>query len=363
MMNPLTRGLVSVAGFAAGLIILSACTGKSSTAGSAAAADPVMGDSVRASGPQDKRWAIVIHGGAGSLERSIPAELRTGIERGLNAAADAGTAVLARGGTSLDAVEAAVRVLEDDENFNAGRGAVLTREGTAELDASIMDGSNLKCGAVAGVKTVKNPISFARRIMQETPHILFAGPGAERLADQFSVPRVDPTYFITPRRQEQLRKKMGELGLPVSSASPVREKTTDLTCGTVGCVAIDMNGHIAAATSTGGMTAKMPGRIGDSPIIGAGNYACDKSIGISCTGTGEQYIRNVAAHEVASLVRYAGDPLTKAARVVLTERLEIDDGGMIAIDREGHIIAFTTTGSMPRVIEGSGLPRIVKIWE
>lgn len=363
MMNPLTRGLVSVVGLTVGLLALGACAAKTSSGGSTPAADPVVGDVARASGVQGQRWAIVIHGGAGALERTMPTELRLGIERGLHAAADAGSAVLARGGTSLDAVEAAVRVLEDDENFNAGRGAVLTREGTAELDASIMDGANLRCGAVAGAKTVRNPISFARRIMQETPHILFAGPGAEKLADEFAVPRVDPSYFITPRRQDQLRKKMGELGLPVSSVTPIREKATDQTCGTVGCVAIDIHGHVAAATSTGGMNAKMPGRVGDSPIIGAGNYACDQSIGISCTGTGEQYIRNVAAHETASLVRYAGYPLARAARTVLTERLEVDDGGLIAIDKDANIVAYTTTGSMPRAIEGSGLPRIVKIWE
>lgn len=348
------------------LTLLGACAAKPGNTGAgagAAAADPVLGESLSVTSEASGRWAIVIHGGAGSLDRNLPADRRAAIESGLNRAMDAGKAVLTKGGTSVDAVEAAVRVLEDDENFNAGRGAVLTREGVAELDASIMDGSTLKCGAVAGVRTVKNPIGLARRVMQETNHVLFTGAGAEQLAQSLGVERVEPSYFVTPVRQEQLKKKMQELGLPVSMIGSQRTKNTELTSGTVGCVAMDVRGHLAAATSTGGLNAKMAGRVGDSPIIGAGNYANDKSAAISCTGTGEQYIRHVAAHDVASLVRYAGRPLDQAARIVLTERLDVDDGGMIAMDAGGHVVAYTTTGCMPRAIEGSGVARVVKIWE
>lgn len=302
-------------------------------------------------------WAIVIHGGAGMLDRSMPAQTKNRYEQGLISALDAGRAILAGGGSSLDAVEAAVRSLEDNDLFNAGRGAVLTRAGTCELDASIMDGRTLKCGAGAGLRTVKNPITFARRVMEQTPHILFTGDGAEQLAGTLGLERVDPSYFVTPRRQEQLEKRMKELGLAAT------ESDSSLTRGTVGCVAIDIRGDIAAATSTGGMTAKMPGRVGDSPIIGAGCYANNATLGVSCTGTGEQFIRHVAAHDLSALVRYTGVSLDEAARVVLTERLEIDDGGLIAIDRAGKVVAATTTGCMPRAwARGDGSTHL-QIWD
>lgn len=303
------------------------------------------------------QWAIVIHGGAGMLDRSMPAEMKLRYEQGLTDALNAGRTILASGGTSLDAVEAAVRSLEDNELFNAGRGAVLTRAGTCELDASIMDGRTLKCGAGAGLRTVRNPITFARRVMEQTPHILFTGDGAEAVATQLGVERVDPAYFITPRRREQLDKRMTELGL--TAARP----DNSLTRGTVGCVAIDVRGDIAAATSTGGMTAKMPGRVGDSPIIGAGCYANNATLGVSCTGTGEQFIRHVAAHELSSLVRYKGLTLAQAANVVLTERLELDDGGLIAIDRSGNIVASTTTGCMPRAWARADGATHLQIWD
>jgi beta-aspartyl-peptidase (threonine type) len=303
------------------------------------------------------KWAIVIHGGAGMLDRSMPADLKLRYEQGLTSALQAGRTILAAGGSSLDAVEAAVRSLEDNELFNAGRGAVLTRAGTCELDASIMDGRTLKCGAGAGLRTVRNPITFARRVMEQTPHILFTGDGAETVATHLGVERVDPGYFITPRRREQLDKRLKELGL---TAAPSDDS---LTRGTVGCVAIDIRGDIAAATSTGGMTAKMPGRVGDSPLIGAGCYANNATLGVSCTGTGEQFIRHVAAHDLSALVRYKGLTLEQAASVVLTERLEIDDGGLIAIDRAGNIVATTTTGCMPRAWARSDGATHLQIWD
>lgn len=307
------------------------------------------------------RWAIVIHGGAGMLDRSMPESERQAYHDSLDRALSAGETILKSGGTSLDAVEASVRVLEDDPRFNAGRGAVLTRDGTCELDASIMNGRTLACGAVAGAKTVKNPISFARRIMQETPHILFTGDGAERLAASMGVERADPAYFITPRRQEQLEKKMRELAQPKTSAAT--HAPSDVTQGTVGCVALDIRGDLAAATSTGGMTAKMPGRVGDSPIIGAGCYANNVSLGVSCTGTGEQFIRNAAAHELSSLVRYQSLSLADAASIVLNQRLDPDDGGLIAIDREGRIVMVTTTGCMPAASSDWRGRRTFRMWD
>jgi beta-aspartyl-peptidase (threonine type) len=268
----------------------------------------------------------------------------------------------------MDAVEAAVRTFEDNELFNAGKGAVLTRAGTCELDASIMDGKTLKAGAVAGAKTVKNPISFARLIMERTPHILFAGEGAEALAGQFGVERVDPSYFITPRRKEQLEKKLKEMGIAGIAdggygIADVRRGLPDSEAGTVGCVALDVHGNIAAATSTGGMTAKMPGRVGDSPIIGAGCYANNATLGVSCTGTGEQFIRHVAAHELSALVRYKGLTLEEAMRVVLNERLDPDDGGMIAIGRDGTIAMMMTTGCMPRAAADSNGKFEIGMWD
>lgn len=328
----------------AGLVMLSACSSvpRQSQSDAELRARTVTG-----------RWAIVVHGGAGMLDRDMPQAEKDAYRAGLEGAVRAGEEILKRGGSSLDAVEAAVRVLEDDPRFNAGRGAVLTRSGACELDASIMDGRTLACGAVAGARSVRNPISFARRIMQETPHVLFAGDGAEKLAAEFAarggapvVELVDPSYFITPKRMEQLDRKMREM-MGTHRTSSLGSGSEELPRGTVGCVALDTAGDIAAATSTGGMTAKMPGRVGDSPIIGAGCYANNITLGVSCTGTGEQYIRHAAAHELSSLVRYRGLPLNEAARVVLNERLDPDDGGLIAIDREGAIVMMTTTGCMP----------------
>lgn len=331
-------------------------------------------------GPRDSvsavqgRWAIAIHGGAGMLDAAMPESAKAEFRAGLEAALDAGRAVLQSGGKSLDAVEAAIRILEDHPLFNAGRGAVLTREGVAELDASIMEGRTLKCGAVCGVRRVKSPISLARRVMQDTPHAFFSGAGAEQLAVAWGAEMVDPAYFITPRRRQQLDDRMKELGLPPAPPSPGlprAEANNSLPSrplggdakGTVGCVALDIHGDLAAATSTGGMTAKMPGRIGDSPIIGAGTYANNESLAVSCTGTGEQFMRHVAAHELSSLVRYAGLSLPDAADTVLTKRLDPDDGGLIAIDRQGRIVMKTTTGCMPRASADSTGARTLAIWD
>ncbi len=350
------------------LLCLAACV----LAGCAAAPQATLPRPVAVSGVQG-RWAIAIHGGAGMLDPAMPEPMKAEYRAALGSALAAGETILSSGGASLDAVEAAVRVLEDHPLFNAGRGAVLTREGVAELDASIMEGRTLKCGAVCGVRTVKNPISLARRVMQDTPHAFFSGAGAEELARGWSLERVDPGYFVTPRRREQLELKMKELGLPPPPPSPGLPRAEgsgrsgiadagDAT-GTVGCVALDIHGDLAAATSTGGMTAKMPGRIGDSPIIGAGTYANNETLAVSCTGTGEQFMRHVAAHELSSLVRYARLPLTDAVDTVLTRRLDVDDGGLIAIDRQGQIVMQTTTGCMPRASADSSGARTVAMWD
>jgi len=310
-------------------------------------------------------WSIVIHGGAGMLDKAMPDDQKAAYRAGLTDALNAGKAILAKGGTSLAAAEAAVLTLEDNELFNAGKGAVLTRAGTCELDASIMDGRTLKAGAAAGLTTVKNPIRFARLIMELTPHILFAGEGAEKLAAEFGAERVDPAYFITPRRQQQLEQKLKQFAPAASGSSHSSAFTPhpSLSSGTVGCVALDTHGNIAAATSTGGMTAKMPGRIGDSPIIGAGCYANNATLGVSCTGTGEQFIRHVVAYDLAALVKYKGLSLREAARVVLTERLDPDDGGLIAIGRDGTIVMMTTTGCMPRAAADSSGKLEIGIWD
>lgn len=350
-------GLIGLAAAAVVLVVMAGCVGNG---------ERPLGKERPISAVTGK-WAIVVHGGAGMLDKDMSEEMQAAYRAGLTTAIDAGKRVLASGGSSLDAVEAAVRTFEDNELFNAGKGAVLTRAGTCELDASIMEGRTLKCGAVAGAKTVQHPISFARQIMERTPHILFTGEGAERLAGEFGVERVDPSYFITPRRKEQLDRKMKELGLVRADGAGQRpevgEPAPDGAMGTVGCVALDVHGNIAAATSTGGMTAKMPGRVGDSPIIGAGCYANNASLGVSCTGTGEQYIRHVAAHELSALVRYTGLSLEEAARVVLNDRLDPDDGGLIAIGRDGTIVMMMTTGCMPRAAADSGGRFEVGIWD
>jgi beta-aspartyl-peptidase (threonine type) len=242
-------------------------------------------------------WRLVIHGGAGVIERArMSPEEDAAIRAALNRSLDAGSAVLARGGSAVDAVEAAVRVLEDDPHFNAGRGSVLTYEGNVEMDASIMDGSNRNAGAVTGVSTTRNPITLARRVMEHSPHVFLSGDGADEFARAQGLPQEPQDYFITPERRRQLEELR---------ARPSAEHfDVHLKYGTVGAVAMDQDGHVAAATSTGGLTGKRWGRIGDSPIIGAGTYADDRSCAVSATGAGEYFIRLGVAHEICTQIRY-----------------------------------------------------------
>lgn len=305
--------------------------------------------------------AIAIHGGAGTIRRGdltpeLEAEYRAALEQALRA----GYAVLEAGGSSLDAVVAAIVVMEDSPLFNAGKGAVFTNAGTNELDAAIMDGSNLAAGAVAGVKRVKNPIKLARAVMEKSPHVLLIGEGAEAFAAEQGIEMVDPSYFFTERRWEQLqRAKAQEGGTNAAATGPRRAELgpDDLELGTVGAVALDRAGNLAAGTSTGGMTNKRWGRVGDVPIIGAGTYADNETCAVSATGHGEYFIRNVVAHDICSIVRYTGAPLAEAAeRVVMQKLVERGgEGGVIAIDRAGNIVmTFNSEGMYRGAIDTQG---------
>jgi L-asparaginase / beta-aspartyl-peptidase len=300
-------------------------------------------------------YAIAIHGGAGAVPRATLSPQREQRYRaGLEAALDGGYGVLERGGSSLDAVTEAVRILEDDPMFNAGRGAALTREGAAELDAAIMDGRNLRAGAVASVRHVRNPVELARRVMEKSRHVLLVGPGAEEFALEEGMALVANHYFRTPERQMQLEAE--QRGERVSDLVPP-SRASEPAKGTVGAVACDAQGHLAAATSTGGMTNKRPGRVGDSPIIGAGTYAKDGVCAVSATGHGEYFIRAVAAHHVCAAVEYRGLTLAQAIAELLHDILKGlgGDGGLIGVDRGGHIVMdFSTEGMYRGARDSSG---------
>ncbi len=305
----------------------------------------------RTVGAQEKvnpmKYVMVIHGGAGTIERGdMTPEKEQAYRTGLEESIKAGYAVIERGGASLDAVEAAIRVLEDNPLFNAGCGAVFTHEGTNELDASIMDGRTLKAGAVAGLKHIKNPISLARLVMDTSPHVMMAGDGAEAFAKKMGVSFVDQKYFYTQERWDALQKAK-------ASPAPVSEKDKH---GTVGAVALDKEGNLAAGTSTGGMTNKQFGRIGDSPVIGAGTYANNRTCAISCTGDGEYFIRAAAAHDVSAQMDYKATPVAQAAQAVIDKIGKLGGtGGLIAIDHEGHIaMPFNTSGMYRATINVTG---------
>jgi beta-aspartyl-peptidase (threonine type) len=306
---------------------------------------------VTAQKPADApRWAIAIHGGAGTIPKNLPEAEKERYLRSLTAALKAGQEVLQKGGTSLDAVEKVVRFLEDDPLFNAGKGAVYTHEGTHELDAAIMDGRTLACGSVAALKTVKSPIGLARLVMEKSPHVFMVGEGAETFATEMKVERVPNSYFDTPKRyqqlQEELRKEKGE-----------KDKDT------VGAVALDTHGNLAAATSTGGMTNKRFGRLGDVPVIGAGTYANNKTCAISATGYGEEFIKHTVAHDISALVEYGGLTLQQAADRVIHQKLKPGDGGVIGVGRDGSIaLVFNSEGMYRGAADSKGRFE-VKLWE
>lgn len=286
--------------------------------------------------------ALVIHGGAGvSSRESVSAEDETAIRRDLDRALDAGHVVLAAGGSALDAVTAAVVVLEDSEWFNAGHGSVYNAEGGHELDASIMDGQDKRAGAVAGVTSIRNPIRLARAVMEHSEHVMLATTGAEQFADtRPEIERVPQSYFGTARRRKQLEDSRA------LEAAQAKHTVQGTYFGTVGAVALDAQGHIAAATSTGGMTNKRFSRVGDSPLIGCGTYA-DERCGVSGTGWGEFFIRAAVAHDICARVAYRGDSLVEAAEAVVNgEVVRLGgDGGAIALDVDGNIaMPFNTPG-------------------
>ncbi|RST29848.1 isoaspartyl peptidase/L-asparaginase [Sphingomonas ginkgonis] len=279
-------------------------------------------------------WQLVIHGGCGAMRLSAQEEA-AGLA-GLNDALDAGERILAAGGRALDAVEVAARALEDDPAFNAGRGAVLTATGEIELDAAIMDGATRAAGAVAGVKKVRCPVALARAVMEKSPHVLLSYEGAEAFAREQGVEFVAPGFFETAERRAQLERVLASGGA----------FDADVKFGTIGAVAVDMHGHVAAATSTGGLTAKRWGRIGDSPLIGSGTYADDRAAAVSATGSGEFFIRAAAAHELTARIRLGGEGLQQALDAVLADIEALGGkGGLIAVAPDGTAAwGFTTAG-------------------
>lgn len=305
---------------------------------------------------QHPKWTLVIHGGAGIIKRDkVKPEQEVAIKAGLDAALDAGSKVLDSGGTALDAVEAAVKVLEDDPNFNAGRGAVFTWDGRNELDASIMDGRTRAAGSVAGTTTTRHPVSLARKVMEDSPHVMLAGPGADEFARGEGLEQVDNSWFATPERRRQL----DEL-----KAKKLSWFDVDLKYGTVGAVAMDSQGHVAAATSTGGLTGKRWGRIGDSPIIGAGTYADDRACAVSATGAGEYFIREGVAHEICARVRFKGESLKQAADMVMAETQALGGtGGVIVTGPNGEMAWSFNTPGMYRGKASANGERVVAFYE
>jgi len=296
---------------------------------------------------------IAIHGGAGTLSRAhISAEQERAYHAALQQVLLAGQAVLAQGGTAMEAVCEAVRLLEDCPLFNAGHGAVFTAQATHELDAAVMDGATLAAGAVAGVSRIRNPVQAARAVMQNGQHVLMVAEGAERMAQEAGLATVEPSYFSTPARHAQLlaaQALQAGVVLDHDGAAALAGRAIDegRKMGTVGAVALDAHGHLAAATSTGGMTNKLPGRLGDSPLIGCGTYADDRTAAVSCTGHGESFIRVAAAHDVCARMAYGGASLEAATHAVVHEALPAvqGTGGLIAVDRQGNVcLPFNTEG-------------------
>lgn len=290
-----------------------------------------------------KKYALAIHGGAGTILRSsLTDEKERAYHAGLKEALDAGFAVLVSGGNSLDAVQAAVESLEDCPLFNAGKGSVFTHDGLHEMDASIMDGHSLKAGAVTGIHNVKNPVLLARTIMDKTEHVMLCGQGAEEFARRSNLPFETDDYFFNQFRYDQL--------LEIRSGEKTQLDHNEKKFGTVGAVAVDSHGHLAAATSTGGMTNKRYGRIGDSPVIGSGTYANDRTCAVSCTGHGEFFLRAVVAYDISCLIEYKGLTLKEACKKVVLDKL-VQMGG------EGGIIAMNTAGDIELVFNSEGMYR------
>ncbi len=306
---------------------------------------------------------IAIHGGAGTIaSASAHPEIARPYHEALHAIVSAAQSLLLRGGAAVDAVCLAVEMLEDCPLFNAGYGAVFTHDQTHELDAAVMNGAQRQAGAVAGVSHIRRPVRAARAVMDDGAHVLLAGVGAEAFARAQGLEMVEPAYFSTEARRRQLRQALAadRVALDHDSLAGSAPLAEDSKFGTVGAVALDLHGHLAAATSTGGMTNKRAGRIGDSPLIGAGTYADDATAAVSCTGSGEMFMRTVAAYDVCARMRYAGQSLAQACDAVVGESLPAIDGrgGLIAVDRRGHVcLPFNTEGMYRAHACGAGLPQ------
>lgn len=297
-------------------------------------------------------WVIVVHGGAGYMDPETMAPEKENLYRkDLEAALYAGGKILENGGSALDAVEAAIKILEDSPLFNAGRGSVFNTDGVIEMDASVMDGNTGKAGAVAGVTTIRNPISAARKVMDNTPHVLLIGNGAERFAREQGLEIADPSYFFTEEAWKEHQQGLARM----------RQKSGE----TVGCVARDIHGNLAAGTSTGGRTNKLPGRVGDVPIIGAGTFADNNTCAVSCTGHGEFFIRTVVAYDMAARMKYLGQPIEQAAEYIINVQLRKmgAGGGLIALDHQGNLTMSFNTTSMPRGYLKSGSQPVTLIFE
>jgi beta-aspartyl-peptidase (threonine type) len=322
----------------------------------------------------EKKFVLVIHGGAGTiLKKNITPEMETAYEAALKEALQVGHDLLQKGASAVDAVEATVRVLEDYPLFNAGKGSVFTNEGKNELDASIMNGKDRKAGSVAGVTVIRNPITAARAVMEKSEHVMMMGAGAEKFARQEGLELVDPSYFYTEERWQGLlrvRKENPEkMELDHDStkneAVGKQPENRDYKFGTVGAVALDMQGNLAAATSTGGMTNKKFGRVGDAPIIGAGTYAHNKTCAVSCTGWGEFFIRLSVAKTVSDLMEYKDYSLQQAAEDLIMNQVPAlgGDGGLISVDKNGNIsMPFNTEGMYRGYIKGDG-KAVVRIYK
>ena len=328
-------------------------------------------------GSRMEKFTLVIHGGAGTiLKKNMTPEKELDYKEKLNEALMTGYAVLSKGGTSIDAVEAAIIIMEDSPLFNAGKGAVFTNEGKNEMDASIMDGSTLEAGSVAMVNTIKNPISAARAVMQSSPHVMMVGEGAVQFAKEQKLELVDSSYFYDEKRYQQWQNIKGSIETELDHSDERAENTqeqfnaefsepVDEKFGTVGAVALDVHGNIAAGTSTGGMTNKMYGRVGDSPIIGAGTYANNKTCGVSSTGHGEYFIRGVVAYDISAIMEHKGVSLQEAADEVIHKKLPAlgGSGGIISVDSKGNFaLTFNTEGMYRGSIREDGKP-IVSIYK
>ena len=320
------------------------------------------------------KYVLVIHGGAGTIVKSqMSPERENAYKAALDKALQTGNAILKSGGTALDAVEATVRSMEDDPLFNAGKGAVFTNEGKNELDAAIMNGKTLEAGSVAGVTIIRNPITAARAVMEESPHVMMTGAGAEKFAKQQGLEIVDPSYFYTEERWKSLQKakQQDSLKMYLDHADTTNRgmlkqwENKDYKYGTVGAVALDRYGNLAAATSTGGMTNKKFGRVGDAPIIGAGTYANNNTVAISGTGWGEYFIRLVMAKSISDMMEFGKMKLNVAADEMVMKKLPAlgGDGGLIAVDKQGNIaMPFCTEGMYRGYIKNTG-EKVIKIYK